>query len=146
VAELTRKATEKAAKSDLQEKIASLARLARFTGIHLVLGTQRPSKDVIHMQSKDNLPTRICFTVPSVAASTLVIGDMMASTLGGHPGRAIYQAGTSKVIQTPLLENAELDSLMKALKEKLQAQNYNRVVLQHQAHALQTKQAPEIVV
>ena len=59
LAELTKRALEKSAKSGLQEKIATIARLARFTGIHLVLGTQRPDKSTIDMQSKDNLPTRI---------------------------------------------------------------------------------------
>lgn len=126
--ELSKKATEKAAKSDLQEKIATLARLARVTGIHLILGTQRPSKDVVSMQSKDNLPSRICFSVPSVAASTLVVGDMSASNLGNLPGRAVFQLQGTKIIQSPLITNGEIEKLMDSLRERLKRSGYNRSV------------------
>lgn len=146
LAELSKKATQKASKSDLQEKIASLARLARFTGIHLVLGTQRPDKNVINMQSKDNLPTRICFAVPSVTASTLVVGDMMASTLGNIPGRAIFQLSGSKIVQTPLLEGLELEKLVSPLKAKLSAQGYARAILGHsRKHTIQNSENEVIV-
>lgn len=129
LAELSKKATAKAAKSELQEKIATLARLSRFTGIHLVLGTQRPDKGTIDMQSKDNLPTRICFSVPSVTASTLVLGDMSASTLGNIPGRGIYQLSGSKVIQAPLIANPKLNELLVAHTERLRANGFSRGVL-----------------
>ncbi len=126
LAELSKKATERSSKSPLQEKLATLARLARFTGIHLVLGTQRPDKGTLDMQSKDNLPTRICFSVPSVTASTLVIGDMSASTLGNIPGRAIFQLSGSKILQTPLIENQELKEMMDKHSERLSELGYNR--------------------
>jgi hypothetical protein len=126
LAELSKKATEKSVKSELQGKLATLARLSRFTGIHLILGTQRPDKNTIDMQSKDNLPTRICFSVPSVTASTLVIGDMTASTLGHRPGRAVFQLSGSQIIQTPLITNPRLDSLMAPHCEKLKHAGYQR--------------------
>lgn len=128
LAELSRKATEKSSKSELQEKIATLARLSRFTAVHLVLGTQRPDKSTIDMQSKDNLPTRICFSVPSVTASTLVIGDMTASTLGNHPGRAVFQLSGSKLIQAPLISNSRLETLLGKHSEKLKQSGYERKV------------------
>ncbi|MCM0606263.1 MAG: hypothetical protein KA715_09245 [Xanthomonadaceae bacterium] len=126
LAELSKKALEKSAKSGLQERIATLARLARFTGIHLVLGTQRPDKSTIDMQSKDNLPTRICFSVPSVSASTLVIGDMTASTLGSHPGRAVYQRSSNEIIQAPLIKNIQIEEMIKQHTEKLIQAGYSR--------------------
>lgn len=129
LAELSKKATDKAAKSELQEKIATLARLSRFTGIHLVLGTQRPDKSTIDMQSKDNLPTRICFSVPSVTASTLVIGDMSASTLGNHPGRAVYQLSGTQLIQAPLITNVRLETLLGQQAEKLKQAAHNRKLI-----------------
>ena len=125
LAELSKKATQASAKSELQEKIATLARLSRFTGIHLVLGTQRPSKDVIAMQSKDNLPTRVCFSVPSVAASTLVVGDMSASNLGNHRGRAVYQSQSTKIIQAPFARNEEIEKLMAVVSERLKRTGYH---------------------
>lgn len=128
LAELSRKATEKAVNSDLQEQLSTLSRLARFTGIHLILGTQRPDKSTIDMQSKDNLPTRVCFSVPSVAASTLVVNDMTASTLGYHPGRAVFQLKGNTILQTPHLSNEHLDTLMMGLKERLRHSGYARNV------------------
>ncbi len=126
LAELSKKATERSAKSPLQEQLATLARLARFAGIHLVLGTQRPDKSTLDMQSKDNLPTRVCFSVPSVTASTLVVGDMSASTLGNIPGRAIFQLSGTKVLQTPLIENPELSELIDNHSARLTEQGYSR--------------------
>jgi S-DNA-T family DNA segregation ATPase FtsK/SpoIIIE len=128
LAELSKKATERTAKSSLQEKLATLARLARFTGIHLVLGTQRPDKSTLSMQSKDNLPTRVCFSVPSITASTLVIGDMSASTLGNIPGRAILQLSGNKTIQTPLIDNDELREMLQRHQDRLTQMKYDRVL------------------
>ena len=131
LAELSKRATERSSKSPLQDRIATLARLARFAGIHLVLGTQRPDKSTLDMQSKDNLPTRICFSVPSITASTLVIGDMSASTLGNIPGRAIFQLSGNKVVQTPLLGNAELDEMLTRHCDRLSQQGFARGLLQN---------------
>ena len=121
LAELSRKATKSAANSELQEKLASIARLARSTGIHLVLGTQRPDKRVIDMQGKANLQTRVCFAVTSVTDSNIVIGNMMASTIGKNPGRAVFQNDGTKVLQTPLISNSDLDALLIPTKAKLEA-------------------------
>jgi hypothetical protein len=129
MAELSKKATQKSANSDLQEKIATIARLARFTGIHLILGTQRPDKNVINMQSKDNIPTRVCFSVPSVAASNIVIGNMMASTIGKNPGRAVFQFDGNKVLQTPLIGSTDLDQLVEKTKERLSHLDYSAKIL-----------------
>jgi len=118
LAEMSEEATENTAAKEFQRNLSKLCRLSRVTGIHVVLGTQRPDKKILGMQSKDNLQTRICFSVPSVTASTLVIGDMSASTLGSHPGRAIYQLGTSKVIQAPLIENDQITKMVSQLAER----------------------------
>lgn len=145
LAELSKKATQASAKSDLQNQLATIARLARFTGIHLILGTQRPDKSTIDMQSKDNLPTRVCFSVPSVTASNLVLGDMSASSLGNHPGRAVFQFQGNKVVQTPLIEDSTIESQMTSLKEKLTQSKYARVVLAENK-AVGTSTAPVGVV
>lgn len=136
LAELSKKATERASKSLLQEKLATLARLSRFTGIHLVLGTQRPDKGTLDMQSKDNIPTRVCFSVPSITASTLVIGDMTASTLGNIPGRAVFQLSGSKILQTPLIENLELTEILAKHSERLTNTNFDRVIGRNIKHGL----------
>lgn len=123
VAELSKKATMSAAHSELQEKIATLARLARVTGIHLILGTQRPDVKVIAAQSKDNLQTKVCFSVPNVSASTIVVGNMTASTLGGHPGRAVVVDHGMTIMQTPYISRDEVDSRLEPIRKRQEGQN-----------------------
>ncbi len=133
VAELSKKATKNAAHSELQEKIATLARLARVTGIHLILGTQRPDVKVIAAQSKDNLQTKVCFSVPTVSASTIVVGNMTASTLGGHPGRAVVVDRGVTIAQTPYIERSELDGLLGPIRIQQEASNGRHSVIKHVA-------------
>lgn len=116
LAELSKQATKSAANSDLQEKVARLARLARVTGIHLILGTQRPDVKVLSPQSRDNLPTKVCFSVPTIAASTIVVNNMSAATLGGHPGRAVVIERKTQIAQTPYLTRAELDERLSPIR------------------------------
>ena len=129
LAELSKKATGDDRAKELQEQLSTLARLARVTSINLVLGTQRPSKDIVSGSSKDNLQFRLCYSLPSVTASTLVIGDMSATTLGNHPGRAIYQLDSTKIVQTPLIENSKLNELLAPLIERQKQKGNTRTLL-----------------
>lgn len=129
LAELSRIAKGADQGDQLQAQLATFARTCRYAGIHLILGTQRPEKRILDMQSKDNCPARVCFSVPSVAASTLVLGDMTATTLGSHRGRAVFQLGRNRVVQTPLIQNAVLCQRMSELKQRLERSGYNRRVI-----------------
>ena len=87
------------APGDVERLLARLAQMARATGIHLVVSTQRPSVDVITGLIKANFPTRISFMVSSQADSRTVLdmagaerligrGDMLfAPPEGGKPQR-----------------------------------------------------------
>ena len=127
--ELANQATKEECSSDLQKKVVKLACLSRFVGIHLVVGTQRPDKSTINMQAKDNLVTRICFAVNSVTASNLVIGSMMATTIGKNPGRAVFQLGGDKVLQTPLIDSSDVEKIVSSTKEKLSRLKYDAKIL-----------------
>lgn len=84
---------EKKEKEALSQIMASLARLSRAAGIHMLLGMQRPDAKVLKGQIKNNTPIRISGAFPDVSASEIVIGSAEAAYLDNIPGRMLYNLG-----------------------------------------------------
>lgn len=84
---------EKKEKEALSQIMASLARLSRAAGIHMLLGMQRPDAKVLKGQIKNNTPIRISGAFPDVSASEIVIGTPDAAYLDNIPGRMLYNLG-----------------------------------------------------
>ena len=103
-----------AAPEEVEGMICRLAQLARATGIHLVVATQRPSVDVITGLIKANIPTRISFMVSSAVDSRTIIDMGGAERLLGK-GDMLYlpaDAGRPERIQGSFLADDEAEKLV----------------------------------
>lgn len=102
------------AADEVERAITRLAQLARATGIHLVLATQRPSVDVVTGLIKANFPARISFAVTSQIDSRVVLDTSGAETLLGR-GDMLYMApDSSKLLrlQGCFVSDRELEKLV----------------------------------
>jgi len=83
------------ASSDIETPIARIAQMARAVGIHLILATQRPSREVITGLIKANFPTRISFKVASRVNSQIILDETGAESLLGNGDMLFLPPGSS---------------------------------------------------
>jgi DNA segregation ATPase FtsK/SpoIIIE, S-DNA-T family len=85
--------------SDIETPIARIAQMARAVGIHLILATQRPSREVITGLIKANFPTRISFKVASRVNSQIVLDEIGAESLLGNGDMLFLPPGSSILVR-----------------------------------------------
>jgi len=99
---------------EVENVLCRLAQLARATGIHLIVATQRPSVDVVTGLIKANFPTRISFAVTSQVDSRTILDGAGAEKLLGK-GDMLYmptEAAKPKRLQGCFLSDAEMERLV----------------------------------
>ncbi|MEX1052291.1 MAG: DNA translocase FtsK [Patescibacteria group bacterium] len=117
---------------DSEDLITRIAQMARATGIHLILATQRPSVDVITGLMKANIPTRIAFNVSSLVDSRVIIDMPGAEKLLGR-GDMLYlppDQAKPKRIQGPYITEKEVSELVKFLKSQVPEIHYTEEITQ----------------
>lgn len=104
---------------EVEDAITRLAQLARATGIHLVVATQRPSVDVITGLMKANIPARIAFNVASFVDSRVIIDGPGAEKLLGRGDMLFMSPDAAKPVrvQGVLVTDQEINNVVSFLKQ-----------------------------
>ena len=102
---------------EIEACIQRLAQMARASGIHLIMATQRPSVDVITGTIKANFPTRISFQVTSKIDSRTILGEQGAEQLLGM-GDMLYMAGGGRIrrVHGPFVSDEEVEEVVSHLR------------------------------
>ena len=104
---------------DVEDSICRLAQMARASGIHLVIATQRPSVDVITGTIKANIPSRISFAVSSQIDSRTILDMAGAEKLLGKGDMLYYPVGANKPLrlQGAFISDGEIETVVKYIKD-----------------------------
>ena len=105
---------------EVESAIMRLAQMARATGMHLVLATQRPSVDILTSLIKVNVPARVAFAVSSGHDSRTILDTMGAERLTGMGDMLFYQPGLAKPtrLQGPFISEDEIFTLASFLRRQ----------------------------
>lgn len=87
---------------ETEEKLSNAVQLLRAAGIHFIVCTQVPSKEVLSMRIRTNLPAKVAFNCPDMAASLSILGNTDAFAIGVL-GRAIIRARMQLTVQVPYI-------------------------------------------
>lgn len=116
---------------EVEESICRLAQKARAAGMHLIIGTQRPSVDVITGLIKANIPSRIAFTVASQVDSRTILDIAGAEKLIGRGDMLYAPVGMTKPlrVQGAFVSEKEIEKITGFLKKNAGEIEYDEEVV-----------------
>ena len=115
---------------DVEYSIARLAQMARASGIHLIVATQRPSVDVVTGLIKANLPSRISFKVGQKIDSKVILDQFGAESLLGRGDMLFTPPGITGLIRlhAPFASEEEIEKIVEFLKSQREAEYDNSII------------------
>lgn len=115
---------------DVEHSIARLAQMARASGIHLVVATQRPSVDVVTGLIKANLPSRISYRVGQKVDSKIILDQMGAESLLGKGDMLFTPPGAPALVRlhAPWSTEKEIEDIVEFIKSQRNP-NYDKSFL-----------------
>ncbi len=108
----------KAHSRSIMTSIISLAQMGRACGIHLVIATQTPRREVISGLIKANFPMSIAFTVKTDVDSRVILDQTGAEKLIGMGDMLLSKNASTERIQSGYIRSTEIDSLTKAVESQ----------------------------
>jgi S-DNA-T family DNA segregation ATPase FtsK/SpoIIIE len=119
---------------DVELSIARLAQMARASGIHLIVATQRPSVDVVTGLIKANLPSRISYKVGQKVDSKIILDAMGAESLLGRGDMLFTPPGSSNLVRihAPWSDETEIEQVVDYLKAQ-RAPEYDESILKEKS-------------
>ena len=114
---------------EVESYIQKLSQMARASGIHIIMATQRPSVDVITGTIKANFPTRISFQVSSKIDSRTILGEQGAEQLLGK-GDMLYMSSANKIIRIhgPFVSDEEIEKVNNHLRSQAEPDYVDEIV------------------
>ncbi len=105
---------------DVELYIGRLAQMARASGIHLIVATQRPSVDVVTGLIKANLPSRVSYRVGQRVDSKVILDQMGAESLLGRGDMLFTPPGSPGIIRlhAPFASEKEIENIVEFLKSQ----------------------------
>jgi S-DNA-T family DNA segregation ATPase FtsK/SpoIIIE len=115
---------------DVEHSIARLAQMARASGIHLIVATQRPSVDVVTGLIKANLPSRISYRVGQKVDSKIILDQMGAESLLGRGDMLFTPPGATGLVRlhAPWSTEDEIEKIVEFIKSQREP-NYDKSFL-----------------
>ena len=118
------------AKADVETSIARIAQKARAVGIHMVLATQTPRKDIITGVIKANLPSRIAFRVGGIVDSRVILDKKGAESLLGQGDMLFLPPGSSDLdrIQGSWVSDDEIKAVVNFVADQAEQEFFDGVI------------------
>ena len=115
---------------DVEYSIARLAQMARASGIHLIVATQRPSVDVVTGLIKANLPSRISFKVGQKIDSKVILDQFGAESLLGKGDMLFTPPGITGLLRlhAPFTSEEEIEKIVEFLKSQREVEYDNSII------------------